>query len=530
MRFKSISVVALIATFLLVACEKPTAQAPAVPPAQRELVRGLGGEPDSFDPQLARTNETHTVLRDLCEGLTSVDRDGNVAPGSAESWTYDRAALRYVFRLRPQLRWSNGTPLVAADFVRGLQRLVDPKVASPFAQMLVAVRGASAITAGNAAPDTLGITAPDDSTVVIDLASPVPHLPAVLSHPSTCPAAPGGRTSEPGPWNAAYTVAEWLPRQDIKLTKNPNYWDAANVSIERVRYSPNSDARVELRRYRAGELQLTYNIPPDAVAEARQDFGTQVHVGPSLATHYIGFRMDRGPFAKSSTLREALSAAVDRDALANKVLSGSGVAAYSLVPPGTIGAGAPPLEWRTWSREQREAHARKLYSEAGYSPSRPLALTLHTNSNATVQQAMVAVAAMWSEVLGAKVTLDSYDGAAYFADLAQGKHEVFRSSWVADYNDAMAFLEVFAAGPETNFLRFNSERYRALLASSLSQDTPEARRALLTQAEGVLLAEHALIPLYHGTNRRIVQPDLLGFQDNALRVTLSKWLSWRGDS
>jgi oligopeptide transport system substrate-binding protein len=502
--------------------------------AARELVRGLGGEPDTFDPQQSKTVETHTVLRDLCEALATIDRNGNVAPGAAQSWSMERSTNSYTFRLRPNLKWSNGDTLVATDYVRALQRVVDPAVASSYAQMLAVVRGAPAIIAGEAPASALGVRAADELTLVVELASPISHLPALLSHPSTCPThatrvAVAGEASAAvrGPWNGAYTIDRWSPRQDLVLRKNPNYWNASGVTIERVRYALATDTRVELRRYRAGELELTYNIPTEAIEEAQRDFGAQVRISPSLSTHYIGFRVDRGEVSSNPMLREALSAAIDRESLARKALNGAVLPAYSIVPPGTAGGAPPTLTWTNWDTAKRKAYAQELYAKAGFSEKAPANISLHYNTNDVVSKAMVAVAAMWKEVLGANVTLATTDTAAYFADLAAGKHEVFRSSWGADYNDPMAFLEVFAGGPETNFLRFSNLGYRALLDQANADPDAAHRAATLAAAEKILLDEHSLIPLYHGSNRNIVSPDIDGFSSTPLRVTLSQWLSWK---
>src|SRR5262249_23288317 len=151
------------------------------------LVRGGGPEPDSLDPQKARGFEAQSILRDLCEGLTTLDKKGGVAPGVARSWSTSLDGLTYTFNLRPEARWSNGDPVVAAASVAGLRRLPDPATGSAYAQYIDVIANASDIVAGHKSLDTLGVAAPDDRTVIITLASAAPYLPTLLSHPSTCP-------------------------------------------------------------------------------------------------------------------------------------------------------------------------------------------------------------------------------------------------------------------------------------------------------------------------------------------------------
>ena len=149
----------------------------------RVLLRGNGAEPDSLDPQKARSNESQTILRDLCEGLTSLAKDASVAPGVARDWEVSEDGRTYTFHLRPEARWSNGDRVVAADFVAALRRLVDPATASQYAQVVEVIANAPEIIRGRKPPDTLGVSAPDDATVVIQLNAPAPYVPGLLSHP-----------------------------------------------------------------------------------------------------------------------------------------------------------------------------------------------------------------------------------------------------------------------------------------------------------------------------------------------------------
>ena len=151
------------------------------------LRRGNGPEPDTLDPQLARTDAAFNILRDVFEGLTAVSPDGSPVPAAAESWTVSPDGLEYRFTLRPGLRWSNGDPLRAADFVTGMRRLVDPKTASPYAQFIDPVVNAAAIARGEKPPGELGVTAVDDRTLVIRLSQPAPYLLGLLAQPGTFP-------------------------------------------------------------------------------------------------------------------------------------------------------------------------------------------------------------------------------------------------------------------------------------------------------------------------------------------------------
>ena len=164
-----------------------TRETPPPPAALQELRRGNGTEPDSIDPQLARMEAAMTILRDCYEGLISMAADGSIIPGAGESWSVSDDGRIYTFRLRKSARWSNGDPLVAEDFAFAFRRLVDPKTASQYALMLEPVVNATEIVAGRKPPDMLGVSAPDASTLVVQLTGPSAYFLAMLSHPSTFP-------------------------------------------------------------------------------------------------------------------------------------------------------------------------------------------------------------------------------------------------------------------------------------------------------------------------------------------------------
>jgi oligopeptide transport system substrate-binding protein len=318
--------VALLPALLAGGCSREP-QSPA-DAAARILVRGGGPEPDSLDPQKARGFEAQTILRDLCEGLTTLDKNAAVAPGVASSWSVGPDGLTYRFALRPDARWSNGDRVTAADFVAGLMRLVDPATASAYAQYIDVVANASDIIAGRKPPDSLGVAAPDDSTLIITLATPAPYLPTLLSHPSTCPVHRPTLTLHPegstraGTMvsNGAFVLKEWVPGAYVLATRNRHYWNDAATRLEGVKYLLIADENAELARYRGGELQVTFVVPRGQFDWIRAHLGGQLHVSPQLTTYYYGFNLKRAPFKDNPGLRRALSLVIDREKLTRLVL------------------------------------------------------------------------------------------------------------------------------------------------------------------------------------------------------------------
>jgi oligopeptide transport system substrate-binding protein len=520
---------------LLVGCgggDGPADTSPAAETAQ--LSRGNGPEPDSLDPQRARVLSSMNLLRDLFEGLTSLDRDAAVVPGAAESWTVSPDGLEYTFKLRPNLRWSNGDPLVAADFVAGMRRLVDPATASQYAQVFEPVVNAAAIIRGERPAQELGVSAPDAQTVTIRLEHPAPYLLGLLSHPSTFPvhgptlAKYGNDLARPGRLvsNGAFALEKWVVGSHVTAIRNRNYWNDAATRLERVRYFHIADAGTEYRQYRAGQLHTTDVVPPQHFATIQESFPGELHLSPQLNTYYYGFNLTRPPFKDAPELRRALSLVIDRTKLTTAVTGLGERPAYGWVPDG-IGDYTPQkFDYADLSMDERIREARELYAKAGYSAGNPLEVEIRYNSGEVHNRLAVAIASMWKEALGVETTLYAEEFKALLQSIqARRDTQVFRSSWIGDYNDALTFAQLLQSDFGINLTGYSNPRYDALLDEAKKQADPAERRALLEEAERLMLADHPLLPLYFYVNKHLVKPQVQGWADNVMNVQYSKDLS-----
>src|SRR6266849_6631549 len=361
--------------------------------ATRILRRGLPGEPRTLDPQLAEDTFSFPVLRDLYEGLTAEDRSGQIVPGAAESWTVDKTGTIYAFLLRPNAKWSDGERIVATEFVQGLRRAVDPQTASGSSALLAVIKGASDIIAGRRKVTDLGVTAIGDSTVRIELEHPAPFVLQILSQPIATPthlhANANIRTLESADKtkvsNGAYTLVSRIPGSFIELARNPNYWNASNVLIERVRYVNAESEATEIREYVAGQMDMTSTIPAPDLDRVTQKYGNEIQSAPILGTLYLALDVTEPPLRDNRKLRQALSMAVDRDLIAEHLILGV-TPAYTFVANGIGGYKPPAYPWSEWTRQRQLSYARSLYAHAGYSDSKPLHLTLYFNSGESIQR------------------------------------------------------------------------------------------------------------------------------------------------
>ncbi len=502
------------------------------------LRRGLDLEPDSLDPQKARSVEAQRVLRDLCEGLTTLNRHGRPAPGIATTWTVSPAGKTYTFTLRRDARWSTGAPVVAADFVDGLRRLVDPHTASAYAAVVSVIRNAPAIIAGRLPPQALGVSAPSAHTVVIRLRTPAQYLPALLAHPTTCPVDPallkryGDNYAQPGhmPSDGAFILTQWAHGSYIELTRNPDYWRNSQTRLAGVRYVIATDENAELEMYRAGELDIMDVVPRAEIGWIHAHLGGQLHVAPQLGTYYYGFNLRRAPFKGQRGLRRALALVIQRHRLTRDVLRTGEQPAYSWVPPGTAGYRVQAPAWSEQSLAARIVEARRLYAAAGYSATHPLRFTLQYNTGEIHQDLALAIASMWRTALGVRVRLVREDFSTLMHNISTGEATMFRSSWEADYNDPYTFAQYFKSDFGINMPHYDNPAYDRLVDRAEATLDPTQRAALLERAERLMLHDQPIIPLYFYVSKHLVKPRVTGWYDNPMDVTYSRKLGLRGPS
>ncbi|HEX2139347.1 MAG TPA: peptide ABC transporter substrate-binding protein, partial [Woeseiaceae bacterium] len=396
--YRSVVLVCAACASLLGACGGPDRELAA----QNVLRRGLGAEPESLDPHKSRSMEAGDVQRDLGEGLTGYSADGKLEPRAAERWTVSDDGTTYTFWLRPEARWSNGDPVRASDFVYSFRRLVDPATAAFYSQSIIDVENAPAIVAGELPPPELGVSAPGELELRVQLEKPTPYFLALLTHPSTFPVhrasiEKGETYARPGNFvtNGAYRLVAWELGSYIELARNDHYWDNADTAIDRVRWHVTPEPQVELNRYRAGELDVTDSIPPEAFSRMRAERPDEVRVSPYLAVYYYGLNLSQPPFEGNRLLRQALSMAIDREVLAEKIMGRGEAPAYSWVPPGVDNYEAPLFPYAGLANEERHAAARNAYEQAGYSRENPARIEIRYNTSETHQRIALAVQSMW---------------------------------------------------------------------------------------------------------------------------------------
>jgi oligopeptide transport system substrate-binding protein len=493
--------------------------------AEKQVIHiGNGAEIQTLDPQRGQGDPGSHPQRDLFEGLIDEAPNGDLIPGVAQSWTVSEDGKTYMFNLRHNARWSNGDPVTAADFVFGMQRGVDPATLSNYSFILAPIKNAVEITAGKKPKSELGVRALDDYTLEIDLESPTPYFLGLLTHATTYPLHRasvekyGEQFTRPGNLvsNGAFKLDEWVVQSHMKLVRNPYYWDNEHTKIDEVWFYPTEDLNSELQRYRAGELDYTYVIPAAQIGWIRQNLPNDLSVAPYLGSYYYGFNTTRPPFKDNPKLRRALSLAIDREVIARDVLGVGEVPAYGWVPPVAHYQGQQMPE-ASLTQAEREAEAKRLYAEAGYSEKNPLRTEILYNTQADHRRIAVAIASMWKRVLGVEATLQNQEWKV-FLDTRNKKidTQVYRNAWIGDYNDAYTFAELFVSDAGLNDTGYNNPEYDRLVHAAAEELDLDKREALLEQAERVLLADMPLLPIYFYVSKHLVKPWIRGYETNIM--------------
>jgi oligopeptide transport system substrate-binding protein len=503
----------------------------------RVLRRGLPGEPQTLDPQLADDTYSYQVVWDLYEGLTALDRDGTVTPGVADSWTTDPTGTIYTFSIRPNAKWSDGERVYAGEFVAGLRRAVDPRTASGSANLLSVIKNANEIIGGKKSVAELGVTAPSENSIRLELERPAPYILQILAEPIAAPLHQRHDMNGEAPSSAnamvtegPYVLASRVPNSYLDLTRNTYYWDAEHVAVDKIRYVNAESEATELREYIAGELDLTYTVPIPDLTRVERDLAGQLQTSPILGTLYLALDVSEPPLRDNRDLRQALSMAIDRSFIAEHLTLGVNPA-YSFVARGIKDYEPPSYLWSSWPRDQQLSYARRLYERSGYSQTHPLHLKLYFNSGEGIQRIMVAVAGGWKQNLGVETTLSNDEFRVFLTGRKDhSRWDVARLGWWADYNDPSSFLELFSKTSGQNDPGYRSSEFNSLMDSARADADANERLMFLRKAEETLLNDYPIIPIYFYTATRLVKPYVGGAQISAMRRTYSKHLFWKAAS
>ena len=494
------------------------AKVPAGTPlaAKQEIVRNNGSEAESLDPAIAESVGANNLVRDLFEGLTATDNEGKVVPGVAESWK-QKDPTTWVFTLRKNAKWSDGSTVTADDFVYGIRRFLDPKTASTYATTYGAflLNGVEAAEGKKPVAD-VGVKALDKFTLEIKTPYPVAFLPEVVSNGQLGPVPKAAIDKFGKDWvkpgnmvsNGAFVLKEWQVNSKVVLAKNPQYWDNKNVQLTRVTYLPIEDGFADVKMFLSGENDWVYQLPPGTYEKYKAELPKDIRNAPMLGLRYYGLN-HKDPVMKDVRVRKALSMVIDRDILATKITADGQVPAYSAIVRGTNGADVTSYDWAKWPMAQRVAEAKKLLAAAGVKPGSKIKFSYNTSEYH--KKMAIFAASEWKSKLGLNTELENMEFKVLLKKRHDGDYQIGRNGWVADYNDASTFLTLVQCGSEQND-NFNcNPKAEALIKQGNLAQNPAQRKQLLTQATKMIMDDYPMIPLLQYTVPRLVKSYVGGY-------------------
>ena len=502
----------------LLSCQKES----QVDKATREgiLLIGNSADPKSLDLQIVSGVIESNVMRALFEGLVQLHatEDLGAPPGAALSVTPDETYTVWTVKLRPEAKWYDGIPVSAEDFRFSYERILTPKFGAKYAEMLYFLKGAEAFNKSEN-PDfsSVGIEVTDPHSLILTLRGPTPFFPEILKHYTWYPVPKhqvlkfGEIDAKGNPWsraenlvgNGPFRLKSYRRNDHIEVERNPYYWDAANVSLNGIRFLPISNSFTEARMFRDGQLHVTSTAAPEVVDLMKRIDPASLRQEPYLGTVLYRFNNNRKPL-DDVRVRRALSLAIDREALCNSVFRGF-TTAYGMTPP--MGDYDPP---RGVSFDPEEA--RKILAEAGFPGGGDFPrLKILIASRETNAALATAIQAMWREHLGVDLEIENKEWTAYMVAMQEVDYDIIGGGWIGDYIDPLTFLEMWTPGNGNNRTGWESEPFAAKLRESFQVTDPAVRRSLLREAEEILLADTPMTPISWWGKNYLIHPSVKGW-------------------
>ncbi len=512
-----------------------TAPAATTPAGEVVLNRGFGASPDTLDPHINFGAREGWIQDDMYEGFVAYDTKGNIVPGAAEKWEVSDDGLTWTFHLRAGLKWSNGDPLVAQDFVNAVIRQLEPKTASPRAYYFYStmqIVGAADFNANEGGdPTTVGVSATDDKTVVIKLINPFPNMLYLmgsyyvppLHKPSFDKFGADFIKPENIVNNGAYKMAEMVPQSHVTLVKNENYWGAADVKIDKVVYVVTEDDQTELKRYKAGELHTTNEVPSDQLESLKAELGDQLRITTYVESQYLSFNITKPPF-DNIKVRQAISLGIDRQVLQDKILKAGYQANCGYSPPNDPRYPQPQVPECSGTQAERSEKGKALLAEAGFGPDKPLTLTIDSTTDNTAKKQAEGIALMLKQNLGVDAKVNAQEFQAWMDSFYAGSWELLNDNLVGDMPGPESHLSYMRPSAESGY-NWKNDDYEKLMDQAAAEPDIAKRYSALAAAEKVLLDYYLVTPLNVTTSRHLVKPEVKGWDDNMLDVHPTKLIT-----
>lgn len=501
--------------------------APANGTTGLDLAVQVGPDPETIDPGLNSSADGANMIMHAFETLMIVDKDNKIVPGQAETYDISKDGLTYTFHLRDGLKWSDGTPLTANDFVFSWKRLSDPNVAAPYGEdMLGYVKGYQEAAAGNI--DALGVSAPDNKTFVVELSVPCVYFLKIVTHATMVPVQKASVEANGEQWslkpetyvsNGPLKMIDWVPGSHITFSKNENYWNADKVTLNTLKFVLMEDSNAAYSAYRTGEVAMIKDVPTEEIPslKGKEEF----HVEPNVGVSYLDFNTQKEPFTNAD-VRKALSLAIDRDYVSNTVMQGIGAPAGNFVPQGVSDAEAGTYFedvtrknnggdfFNIKNHEADLAKAKELLAKAGYPDGKGFPVVEYMTNDAGHNKAVAEyLQSCWKE-LGVNMDIKIVEWGTFAPTRRAGDYLTARDAWSLDYDDPSNLLNLMKSTSGNNNAQYKNPDLDKLLDEANATLDVKEHYAKLHEAENMILEDAAIAPLNYRNEFWLQNPKLKG--------------------
>ena len=502
--------------------------------AEQQFVRfNAGAEPQFMDPgRSTGVPEGHVQLA-LFEGLTRLDKNDQPIPGIARSWKISSDLMTYTFNLRKSV-WSDDTVLTANDFVYAWKRALSPELASEYAYQLYYVKNGEAYNGKKANAEDVGVKALDDNTLQVQLEAPCSYFLSLCAFHTLYPVKESVVTEYGDKWaqdpktfisNGPFKMAVWKHNSYIEVVKNLNYWAAATVKIQKIRFTLVDNETTMQTMYDTGVIDITDTVPIAEIDRLRRE--GELKIAPYLGTYYYMFNVTKPPFGDPN-VRKALNLAINRNAIVTNITKAGQVPATAFTPPGVPDVPGATGDFRTvggaFFKDNDIAAAKKLLADAGYPDGKgfPEFQILYNTSNAHKAIAE-AIQEMWKKNLGINCTLTNQEWGVYLSNRSALKYQVSRAGWIGDYVDAMTFMDMWVTGGGNNDTGWSNKQYDGLIDKAKTTADPKVRITAMHDAEAILMTEMPIMPIYFYTRPYEQQAYLKGVTHSTIGMVDFRW-------
>ena len=471
----------------------------------------VGPSPETIDPALNSAVDGANMILHAFEGLLKFDRDNNIVSGLAESYDVSDDGLIWTFHLRDGLKWSDGSALTANDFVYSWKRIADPATAAPYGYDLMnQIKGFDEASEGNL--DALAVSAPDDKTFVVELSSPCVYFDKICAFAVMVPVQQATIEANGDSWwtnpknyitDGPYYMTDFTDGAQIVFEKNPNYWDAANITFDKIVWHLIEDSNAAYSAYQNGDIDMIKDVPTEEIPSLSSS--EEFNIEPIMGTYYVTFNCNKEPF-NDAKVREALSLAIDRKYVAGTIMQGTYSPATNFVGPG-VSDEKDGSSFEDVTKEKYGDHfdvdnydadlekAKSLLAEAGYPDGQGFpSFKYLTNDTAYHKAVAEYLQSAWGE-LGLDMTIDIQEWKTVTADRRAGNFDVARNGWVYDWDDPSNMINLLETGNGNNDGKYSNPEFDAAIEAARSTTDLSEHYDELHKAEQIMLDDAGCAPV-----------------------------------